>query len=283
MWWHARCEHDSPMGDGSAERWRRATRVTRRIAAQDGAPTQAVSVGSGDLTADDTLRLVHSQPRVRRPRSSREHGTLLVVQGAMAGHLHAVSSSQPTMLGRGEEADLQVGDDSVSRTHARIHPSGGCYFLQDMGSANGTFVNGQLVQRSHQLESGDTISLGAATMLRFDLYSLREQQALFDLERSAVRDPLTGLLNRRHFQERLAAEVAFASRRGHRQRRRGRPVAPGSRYRRSADRSGGRGPVRSQTRRTEPGVLPHLNEVIRMRRKASGQPHAGSQPSRPRR
>jgi hypothetical protein len=72
-----------------------------------------------------------------------------------------------TVLGRGEGiADVDVGDDSASRRHACIEYKDGGFFLVDMGSTNGTILNGELISTS-RLADGDEIQIGTA-VLRFE-------------------------------------------------------------------------------------------------------------------
>jgi len=62
-------------------------------------------------------------------------------------------------IGRGREADLQLPDRSVSRLHARIYRFGNKYFLADLGSRNGTYVNGKLITQI-PLDDGHTFIIG---------------------------------------------------------------------------------------------------------------------------
>jgi hypothetical protein len=72
-----------------------------------------------------------------------------------------------TVLGRGAKiADLDVGDASASRRHACIEYTGGAFWLTDMGSTNGTILNGKLVSKA-RLTEGDEIQIGTA-VLRFE-------------------------------------------------------------------------------------------------------------------
>jgi hypothetical protein len=68
-------------------------------------------------------------------------------------------------IGRLPECTITLGDPNVSRRHAEIRPSGAGYRLVDLGSTNGTLVNGERVHE-HQLRDGDTITCGA-TVLTF--------------------------------------------------------------------------------------------------------------------
>ena len=98
--------------------------------------------------------------------------SLLVVQGPNQGKRYELgegprgnlSDSQPAgprpwKLGRGTDNDLRILDDEVSRQHARIEPSPEGWTLVDLGSANGTFVNGRQVTRT-ALRAGDHVQLG---------------------------------------------------------------------------------------------------------------------------
>lgn len=76
-------------------------------------------------------------------------------------------SRAETTVGRAESCDLGLfGDPTVERLHARIVQQGDRYYLVDAGSTAGTFVNGQRVQGSTPLRSGDEIRLGR-NLLRF--------------------------------------------------------------------------------------------------------------------
>jgi len=68
-----------------------------------------------------------------------------------------------TVVGRGQDADLILEESSVSRRHALFTLSGGQLVMRDLGSANGSLVNGQRVQEA-QLRPGDVISLGQARL-----------------------------------------------------------------------------------------------------------------------
>lgn len=63
-------------------------------------------------------------------------------------------------IGRAEDNDLQLTDPKASRHHARLEQEGSVFVLTDLGSANGTRVNGLLVTEPHPLEHGDRIDIG---------------------------------------------------------------------------------------------------------------------------
>lgn len=66
----------------------------------------------------------------------------------------------PVIIGRSPDADLVIADDFVSSTHAKIVPAGDGYLLEDLGSTNGTLVNGQPATRPLPVVAGDVIELG---------------------------------------------------------------------------------------------------------------------------
>lgn len=129
---------------------------------------------------------------------------LIVLRGGTPGAMHRLEPGL-RCLGRSSENDLQLPEMSVSRTHAQlmIDPEGPIR-LTDLGSTNGTFLNGKRL-RPHQpasVEDGDRISFGPSMIVKFscpDPYEEDYQRQLFE---RAVRDPLTGLYNRGYFLER---------------------------------------------------------------------------------
>lgn len=66
----------------------------------------------------------------------------------------------PVIIGRSPDADLVIADDFVSSTHAKIVPAGDGFLLEDLGSTNGTLVNGQPATRPLPVVAGDVIELG---------------------------------------------------------------------------------------------------------------------------
>jgi hypothetical protein len=71
-------------------------------------------------------------------------------------------------LGRSRQCDVVLNDPNVSRQHAELRPRGGSWVLTDLGSTNGSRINGHQVERSEVVRPGDEIELGATT-LRFEL------------------------------------------------------------------------------------------------------------------
>ncbi|WP_224244607.1 FHA domain-containing protein [Hyalangium gracile] len=69
-----------------------------------------------------------------------------------------------TSLGRADENDIVLGGDLVSRKHARLHVDGDALRIEDLGSRNGSRINGQPLQGSKDLSPGDTVTLGENTL-----------------------------------------------------------------------------------------------------------------------
>jgi predicted component of type VI protein secretion system len=84
---------------------------------------------------------------------------LTMRSGPNPGTVYALDSEQIS-LGRDSTNEIPVNDAEVSRRHARLSFQGGKYVLEDMGSTNGTFVNGQRLTGPRVLKSGEVISLG---------------------------------------------------------------------------------------------------------------------------
>ncbi|MCL4561955.1 MAG: FHA domain-containing protein [Chloroflexi bacterium] len=99
--------------------------------------------------------------------NSSRVGKLTLRTGTSIGR--AVELSQPqVILGRLASADVCIEHSNVSRKHASITQVGDQYELRDLGSSNGTFVNGQLVTGPAILSSGDVIRLGNEIELLFE-------------------------------------------------------------------------------------------------------------------
>ena len=73
------------------------------------------------------------------------------------------------VLGRDPESDWAIKDVEVSRGHARLIAREGGYAIEDLGSTNGTFVNGQRIRSVLQLDPGSTIRLGENVLLFYDI------------------------------------------------------------------------------------------------------------------
>jgi len=97
-------------------------------------------------------------------------GKLVVQQGPQAGGTFFLKGAA-TILGREAGADIVLNDPECSRQHIRITSLPGHYLIEDLGSTNGTLLNGELLTKPQPLNSGDTISLGK-TVLTFEVQEL---------------------------------------------------------------------------------------------------------------
>lgn len=77
-------------------------------------------------------------------------------------------TKEVTLLGRDVTNDISLGDPEVSRQHARVTRTPGGYVLEDLGSTNGSFVNGERLVAPRVLASGDLIGLGENVTLSFE-------------------------------------------------------------------------------------------------------------------
>ncbi len=103
------------------------------------------------------------------PGSTRVRGKIVVVKSPALkeGDEHALDSA-PITVGRGAQNDLGLGtDEFASARHARFEPRQDGVWLHDLGSSNGTYVNGSRLTRPRKLAPGDLIRIGE-TDLRFD-------------------------------------------------------------------------------------------------------------------
>lgn len=99
-----------------------------------------------------------------------------VTRGPGAGRAVSVAEGESLVVGRGPQCGLQLLDEGLSRTHCRFFWEEGTPFVEDMGSRNGTTVNGTKMKR-HRLEGGETVGLGVAD-LAVSLADARETSVL---------------------------------------------------------------------------------------------------------
>ena len=98
-----------------------------------------------------------------------EAGKIVVVKSpALDAGSDVVLNSAPLTVGRGEQNDVELeGDEFASAEHARFDPRRDGVWVTDVGSTNGTYVNGARIQRPRKLAPGDVVRIGE-TDLRFE-------------------------------------------------------------------------------------------------------------------
>lgn len=151
--------------------------------------------------------------RARAGYTQRDQAYLIVISGPHVGRMYKIDREAMT-LGRSPQVDIQLNDLGVSRHHVRVESRGDEVFVRDLGSANGTFINGLQVTSDYRLADGDKITLGTTTILKFTYHDRLDETFQRDLINAAQRDGLTGAYNKRHMMEQLRTEMSYALRHG---------------------------------------------------------------------
>jgi signal transduction histidine kinase len=124
------------------------------------------------------------EPETAKVTPPRERAQLIGLSGIVTGKVYSVFDEE--VIGRDAGASIRIDGDDISRHHARIKRMGrGEYILEDLGSSNGTLVNGIPV-KEHHLKPGDKLRLGADTLLIFTFRDPLENQFIQSLKMESL-------------------------------------------------------------------------------------------------
>jgi two-component system, cell cycle response regulator len=151
--------------------------------------------------------------KVQVVKPAREGGeawlVLIYPPGPNIGKRFPLQGSE-VEIGRGGDCDIQVDRDSISRRHARMYRSGESWFIEDLQSTNGSYVNDVPVTKS-PLRDGDFVKIGSA-IFKFLMGTGVEASYYEEIYKLTIMDALTGAHNKRYFLEFLEREIARCAR-----------------------------------------------------------------------
>jgi pSer/pThr/pTyr-binding forkhead associated (FHA) protein len=97
-----------------------------------------------------------------RPGKAPTQVLLRTENGKKAGTF--ALKQEPLQIGRAEACHVRLNDRYSSQFHARLYPADGAWYLEDLGSTNGTYLNRQRVQGTSEVHAGDQIRIGRTTL-----------------------------------------------------------------------------------------------------------------------
>jgi pSer/pThr/pTyr-binding forkhead associated (FHA) protein len=97
----------------------------------------------------------------RRARGAPTH--VAIVDGASSGQRFSLDDA-PLLIGRGNDAAIRLDDDYVSTQHARIASAQDQWFVEDLGSTNGTYIGSQRITQPASLQLGSRVRIGKTTL-----------------------------------------------------------------------------------------------------------------------
>lgn len=98
-------------------------------------------------------------PEVRQIKTTGAARYLVVTEGALAG-TRINLGAQPVLIGRADDSTLVLTDDYASSRHARISPRGPDWFVEDLGSTNGTYLDRSKVTTAVRVPLGTPVHVG---------------------------------------------------------------------------------------------------------------------------
>jgi hypothetical protein len=134
---------------------------TRVVQPEDASEAEPLEPQSGRTMVYSSAGRV-AEPLEERAQS-RQATALLLVDGN-----RVVVGPGGATVGRSRQCDVVIDDPNVSRRHAEIRPRGGSWVLSDLGSTNGSSLNGRRIDSPEVIRPGDEIELGTS-VLRFEL------------------------------------------------------------------------------------------------------------------
>ncbi len=164
-------------------------------------------------TSEKTLQIDRTTmaEQMRRANTSTKKACFVVLGGLDVGSIIDIVGSKMS-IGRDPSCDLVLRDDGISRRHVDvIRVDSNSILVQDLGSTNGMFVGGDKVTKAI-LKDGEKILLGRRTILKFVLQDELEESYQRKIYESSTCDGLTGVFNRKYFNQKMASDLSFARR-----------------------------------------------------------------------
>ncbi len=163
-------------------------------------------------SSDRTAILGFDQETINRElqKAKEQPACLILIRGTPQGHRYFITADD-MIIGRDPTADISIPDSSISRKHAKVTREGSVVKIEDLGSSNGTAVNGR------KLESGNVAKLAKEDLIKLGNSIVKylpagEIEIIFygNLNQAANTDPLTKCFNKGYFLEAIEAEVKRA-------------------------------------------------------------------------
>jgi len=160
---------------------------------------------------EKTVQISWSTVAEQMRQTTPPKACLIIISGIDMGSIIPLDQPKIT-LGRDPECDFVLRDDGVSRIHAEVIRHGPeSVIIRDMGSTNGISVGGQRIKEAI-LNKGDKVLLGPRTILKYEIQDQFEETYQKHVYESSTRDGLTGVYNRRYFNQKIISDLSFARR-----------------------------------------------------------------------
>ena len=166
-----------------------------------------------DHSAEDRTIREDARATVVPRVSQGEKACLTLLYGGPVGTEYPLTETK-TVIGRGRNANICIENNRVSRRHALVTiDEKGTVTVEDLGSSNGTSVNGAQIQRQ-ELKDGYKIQIGYHCILKFSRQDELEQNCQQEIAKSRMEDALTGAYTKKYLVDRLDGDYAHVQRHG---------------------------------------------------------------------
>lgn len=162
------------------------------------------------MEADDYKTLTSVGPLEESMGNRRPY--LVVVSGPDAsGQSFLLEQKRNIVVGRANDATIRINDAGISRHHVQLRVAHNHVELLDLGSKNGTFIEGDRIETA-RLDDGQKFQIGSSTVVKILWQDSIDEAFQQNLYESSVRDPLTQAYNRRFLIEVLQKDVSYCLR-----------------------------------------------------------------------
>lgn len=164
------------------------------------------------ILSDDTVVTRPSDGVLKKQCRSNITVSITAISGPRTGLSFQIEPDSAINVGRSPEADIQIVDTGISRNHINTLFDGSSVIVEDLCSANGTYVNGTKLTGKIEIKNGDQVSIGVSTVLKFSLNNQLDTEYKDYIEEQLSKDTLTQAYNRKAFAHFLNSTFIAAKR-----------------------------------------------------------------------
>lgn len=166
--------------------------------------------GEFDYDGEESTRVTDGPDEELMGALKDQQSYLVVIAGTNVGEMYRIEGVVD--IGRDKQAGIRIVDEGISRRHCQVRQLPmGKLLVEDLGSTNGTFANGERITKE-ALADGGKIQIGSSTILKFAFTDVLDEDFQRQMYESALTDGLTKVYNKRFYSERIEVEFSSAHR-----------------------------------------------------------------------